>query len=123
MAGPALFVCSLNSARSQLAAALWQDLTGADAASRTDLHRLDLAQVNHQYRLATQGMGMPTAAAQRHAELLGLDAESGLQILTHRVDKEGTNYYRYQQTFRGLPIFGEQVVVPGAVGKTYLLEA
>lgn len=33
VAGPALFVCSLNSARSQLAAALWHDLTGADAAS------------------------------------------------------------------------------------------
>ncbi len=32
-AGPALFVCTLNSARSQLAAALWQHLTGADASS------------------------------------------------------------------------------------------
>jgi protein-tyrosine-phosphatase len=31
--GPALFVCTLNSARSQLAAALWSELTGADAAS------------------------------------------------------------------------------------------
>lgn len=31
--GTALFVCTLNSARSQLAAALWQDLTGDIAAS------------------------------------------------------------------------------------------
>ncbi len=31
--GPALFVCSANSARSQLAAALWRDLTGAPAES------------------------------------------------------------------------------------------
>ncbi len=31
--GPALFVCSANSARSQLAAALWQELTGAGADS------------------------------------------------------------------------------------------
>jgi protein-tyrosine-phosphatase len=31
--GPALFVCTLNSARSQLAAALWRDLTGAPATS------------------------------------------------------------------------------------------
>ncbi len=31
--GPALFVCTLNSARSQLAAALWSELTGAAAAS------------------------------------------------------------------------------------------
>lgn len=33
VAGPALFVCTLNSARSQLAAALWRELTGAEAAS------------------------------------------------------------------------------------------
>lgn len=32
-AGPALFVCSANSARSQLAAALWQDLAGQPASS------------------------------------------------------------------------------------------
>jgi protein-tyrosine-phosphatase len=31
--GPALFVCSANSARSQLAAALWADLVGVPAAS------------------------------------------------------------------------------------------
>lgn len=31
--GPALFVCTANSARSQLAAALWRDLTGASAES------------------------------------------------------------------------------------------
>lgn len=31
--GPAMFVCSANSARSQLAAALWRDLTGAPADS------------------------------------------------------------------------------------------
>jgi protein-tyrosine-phosphatase/DNA-binding transcriptional ArsR family regulator len=31
--GPALFVCTLNSARSQLAAALWRQLTGTDARS------------------------------------------------------------------------------------------
>lgn len=31
--GPVLFVCTHNAARSQLAAALWQDRTGGDAAS------------------------------------------------------------------------------------------
>lgn len=31
--GPALFVCTANSARSQLAAAVWQDATGAPATS------------------------------------------------------------------------------------------
>jgi protein-tyrosine-phosphatase len=33
VAGPALFVCTHNSARSQLAAALWRELAGAPAAS------------------------------------------------------------------------------------------
>lgn len=33
VAGPALFVCTANSARSQLAAALWTDMTGAPADS------------------------------------------------------------------------------------------
>ena len=85
--------------------------TSAHAAGRTDLHRLDLAQVNHQYRLATQGMSIASKPEQRHAELLGLDAESALSVLTHRKGSDGTNYYRYQQTFRGLPIFGEQIIV------------
>jgi protein-tyrosine-phosphatase/DNA-binding transcriptional ArsR family regulator len=31
--GPAVFICTANSARSQLAAALWRDLTGATARS------------------------------------------------------------------------------------------
>lgn len=33
VAGPALFVCTANSARSQLAAALWRSVTGEEAAS------------------------------------------------------------------------------------------
>ena len=96
----------------QLAAATALLLAGttAHAAARTDLHQADLAQVNHQYRLATQGMAS-VKPEQRHAELVGLDSESRLTVLTHRVDKDGTNHYRYQQTFRGIPIFGEQIIV------------
>ena len=96
----------------QLAAATALLLAGttAHAAARTDLHQADLAQVNHQYRLATQGM-VSVKPEQRHAELVGLDSESRLTVLTHRVDKDGTNHYRYQQTFRGIPIFGEQIIV------------
>jgi Zn-dependent metalloprotease len=84
---------------------------GAQAATRSDLHRADVAKLNHQYQLATQGLGVAAQAQERHAEMLGLDADSRLQVLNHRQDREGTQYYRYQQTFRGLPIFGEQVVV------------
>ena len=91
--------------------------SAAHAASRDDLHRADVAKVNAQYRLASQSQGMPAKAQERHAELIGLDAESRLQVLTHRQDSKGTQYYRYQQTFRGVPIFGEQVVVSEANGQ------
>ena len=94
-----------------VAAALAVAASGAQAATRSDLHRTDLAQVNHQYRLASAASGLATQAHERHAELLGLDVESRLQVLNHRQDREGTHYYRYQQTFRGVPIFGEQVIV------------
>jgi Zn-dependent metalloprotease len=94
----------------------------ASAALRTDLHRADVARLNHNYLLAAQGLGVAATARDRHAELLGLDGESRLVELNHRQDKRGTHYYRYQQTFRGLPVFGEQVVVAergGAVRKLF----
>ena len=43
--------------------------------------------------------------------MLGLDAESRLSVLTHNQDADGTQHYRYQQTFRGVPVWGEQVIV------------
>ena len=85
--------------------------TTAQAADRSDLHREDVSRVNRNYQLASQGVGSATQAQERHAEMLGLDAESRLSVLTHRQDAKGTHYYRYQQTFRGVPILGEQVVV------------
>ncbi len=91
--------------------------SAAQAASRDDLHRADVAKVNAQYRQASTGLGMPAKAQERHAELIGLDGESRLQVLTHRQDRKGTQYYRYQQTFRGVPVFGEQVVVTEANGQ------
>lgn len=103
----------------QLAIAMLMVFAGsaAHAASRDDLHRADVAKVNAQYRMASQGLGMPAKAQERHAELVGLDGESRLQVLTHRQDSKGTQYYRYQQTFRGVPIFGEQVVVSESNGQ------
>jgi Zn-dependent metalloprotease len=90
----------------------------ADAARRDDLHGTDLARLNQAYRLATAGTsGAATSASERHAELLALEPESALQLLGERVDGEGTHYYRYQQTFRGLPVFGEQVVVTEGRGQ------
>ena len=86
-------------------------MASAQAAERIDLHQLNVGQINKQYKAAAAKLGLPAQANARHAELLGLDADSDLQVLTSNVDRDGTKHYRYQQTFRGLPIFGEQVIV------------
>jgi Zn-dependent metalloprotease len=83
----------------------------AQAANRVDLHKLDVAQVNHQYALASANLGAAALPRQKHAEMLGLDANSSLQQLAAMRDSDGTVHYRYQQTFRGVPIFGEHVIV------------
>ncbi|NUS38980.1 MAG: peptidase M4 family protein [Lysobacter sp.] len=83
----------------------------ADAAKRVDLHALSVAQLNHQYQAATAGLAVASQANQRHAELLGLDAQSGLKQVNFAQDADGTKHYRYQQTFRGIPVFGDHVVV------------
>ncbi len=90
----------------------------AQAATRVDLHRLDVAQVNHQYALASANLGAATLPRQKHAEMLGLDANSALQQLAATRDSNGTVHYRYQQTFRGVPIFGEHVIVSEDKGGT-----
>ncbi len=94
-----------------LAAATALVLAGtASAATRSDLHKQDVAQLNLQYKAASAGLAkvMPV---DRHAEMLGVDAQSGLTRLALATDKDGTKHYRYQQTFRGLPIFGESIAV------------
>src|SRR5687767_15905375 len=97
----------------QLAVAtlLFLAASGVEAAQRVPLHGTDLAALNHQYRLATRAAGAATVAAERHAELLGLDEESKLVLVSQRAGDGGSQNYRYQQTFRGVPIWGEQVVV------------
>ncbi|MFA7322495.1 MAG: peptidase M4 family protein, partial [Dokdonella sp.] len=42
--------------------------------------------------------------------MLGLDAESALATLAVVKDADGTTHYRYQQTFRGVPVWGEHIV-------------
>ena len=85
-------------------------MASAQAATRTDLHDQNVSLLNSQYKLAAAS-GMPAKARDRHAEMLGLDAESALVELTTAEDKDGTRHYRYQQTFRGVPVWGEQVIV------------
>ena len=81
----------------------------AMAASRVDLHQQDARQVEARYKAATANAGIAANAAVRHAEMLGLDADSGLKLLS--TDDSNGTVRRYQQTFRGIPVFGEHVVV------------
>ena len=85
-------------------------MASAHAANRSDLHQQDVSLLNSQYKAAAAGR-MPAQAKDRHAEMLGLDSESDLRILTQDRDADGTQHVRYQQTFRGIPVFGEQVIV------------
>ena len=84
----------------------------ANAAVRVDLQKQNLTQLNTQYQTASAKVGgVAKLAKDRHAELLGMDADSKLEVLTSKTDKDGTRHYRYQQTFRGVPVWGEQVIV------------
>ncbi|WP_226470334.1 M4 family metallopeptidase [Luteimonas panaciterrae] len=82
----------------------------AQAANRDDLQKANLAQLNSQYARASASLGVAAKAADRHAELVGLDTGSSLREIRTRHDKLGT-YHRYQQTYQGIPIYGEQIVV------------
>ena len=83
--------------------------TGASAAGRTDLNLEDMSRVakSNAVIAASGAVAMDHA---RHAQALGLDSESRLFLLDRKTD-HGVRNHRYQQTFRGLPIFGEHVVV------------
>ena len=81
----------------------------AAAATRTDLHRSDLVGAKQANANIAATAATRTVHA-RHAKAIGLDNESHLLLLQRKSDR-GVRAHRYQQTFRGLPIFGEQVVV------------
>ena len=87
-------------------------MASASAATRTDLHNQNVSLLNSQYKLAVAATGAPAKAIDRHEEmLLGADRDSHLQVLKTNKDKDGTTHVRYQQTFRGKPIFGQSIVV------------
>jgi pseudolysin/vibriolysin len=83
----------------------------ASAATVVDVHGHDTKVLNSTYVRATAGIGAATRTNERHAELLGLDSQSTLQQLSVVDEADGTRHYRYQQTFRGIPVWGEHVVV------------
>ncbi len=83
--------------------------TGASAAGRADLNREDMVRVK-QNNAMIAASGAVDMIHSRHEQALGLDADSRLLLLSRKTS-EGARNYRYQQTFRGVPIFGEHVVV------------
>ncbi|MEO7063540.1 MAG: M4 family metallopeptidase [Dokdonella sp.] len=83
----------------------------APAATVVDLHGHDVQSRNAIYAAATRSVGSALKPAERHAEWLGLDAESALTPISAIDEADGTHNYRYQQMFRGIPVWGEQVVV------------
>jgi len=84
--------------------------TGAQAAGKVDLHKRDIAQLKQQYQSTVAARGVANMAHSRHAQFMGADASSTLLMRAQRAD-HGVRNYRYDQTWRGIPIFGEGVVV------------
>ncbi|MGN6518237.1 MAG: M4 family metallopeptidase [Dokdonella sp.] len=82
----------------------------ASAATVVDVHGHDTKALNSTYARAVAGIGTAAKAEDRHAEMLGLENGSALESIAV-VDEAGTRHFRYQQTFRGIPVWGEHVVV------------
>ena len=83
----------------------------AHAANRVDLHQLDVSSVNGRYANASVAIGISKQASVRHAEMLGLGPDSTLSVLGTSTTRDGVHNTRYQQEFRGVPVYGEHVVV------------
>ncbi len=101
---------------SLLAAAIASVTFSAQAATQVDLHREDVRLINAQYRAASKTMGTPATPRLKHAEMLGLDANSSLKELRVVRDSDGDVHYRYQQLYRGVPVYGKHVVVSESKG-------
>jgi vibriolysin len=84
--------------------------TGAQAASKIDLHQRNVAQLKQQYQAVAATRGLAAMTHTRHEQFIGADANSRL-VMKRNVADHGVRNYRYDQTFRGIPVFGEGVVV------------
>lgn len=93
-----------------LAAALLALPCQVSAATRVDIQPMDAKQVGREYKTASAGMKRAASVPQRHAEMLAMEPEAALTLQNVSQDMAG-KHFRYQQTYRGLPIFGESVVV------------
>ncbi|GAB3350813.1 hypothetical protein GCM10027430_14240 [Lysobacter tyrosinilyticus] len=82
----------------------------AAAAKRVELSKLDLKSLNRQYAASIAVTGAPKMNHSRHEQLLGVEQDSYLVMQSSNRSGPSVNR-RYKQTFRGLPIFGENLVV------------
>ncbi|MFO1474569.1 MAG: hypothetical protein U1F20_08670 [Lysobacterales bacterium] len=85
-------------------------LAPAAMAAGRGLHTANLSQLQANYNSFVAAKGTPTMAHSRHEQLIGADADTRL-VLMHRNSDHGVTNTRYQQTFRGIPVFGESIVV------------
>ncbi|WP_275114555.1 M4 family metallopeptidase [Thermomonas paludicola] len=83
---------------------------GAQAADRSDLHQRNINQLRQQYSTTTATQGVATMAHRRHEQFLRADASETLLMRATRQDR-GIRNYRYDQAWRGIPIFGQGIVV------------
>lgn len=85
-------------------------VSSANAAQRVDVSMQDVSQLSKQYDALAATRGAAPMAHTRHEQLLRMDPESRL-LLKKRSNDFGKRNHRYQQTFRGVPVFGEGVIV------------
>ncbi|HZW19195.1 MAG TPA: M4 family metallopeptidase [Luteimonas sp.] len=83
----------------------------AQAATRVNLHQQDVSAINSQYARASIAVGVSKQASVRHAEMLGLGPDSALSVISSHTGANGVRNTRYVQTFRGVPVYGEHVIV------------
>lgn len=86
----------------RLALALMLASGAATSAEKLDLHQRK-AELLAPQALAVQG--------QRAEQLLALTPEESLQLLRENRDGQGRSYQRLQQYYRGIPVWGEQIIV------------
>ncbi|MBS0226725.1 MAG: M4 family metallopeptidase [Proteobacteria bacterium] len=85
---------------------------GAQAATRADLHQRDMNQMRQQYQgfVAAHGQSAVNMANRRHAAFMGAGSSTTLIMRANR-QGNGVHNYRYDQNWRGIPVFGENIAV------------
>lgn len=78
-------------------------LTLSQASFAADREELSIKKTNLQQSTYTQ--------ASQFTGLLSLEASNGLREIDKRTRKDGTVHYRFQQTYRGVPVYGDHIII------------